>query len=236
MYWASVIVATCGTILWVYLYQSNGWHTGLSSALWLTILGCLIVYLGIALLSEEGWYLVVILFPYLFILGILAIILEQKSDLSIVSGAPIIWIGVHILLSIVTYALLTLSAIASLAAMLQERSIRLMTRTQISRVLPSIVASERIMVKLLFLCGFILLIGLATGMAIQFFNSGEIIRYDHKTVLTLAALIIIGFILLVHFYTGIRGRNAMRGVMLAYLLLTMGYPGVKFVTEVMLSS
>ena len=39
-----------------------------------------------------------------------------------------------------------------------------------------------------------------------------------------------------HFYTGIRGRAATRFVLLAYLFLTLAYPGVKFVRDVLLSS
>ena len=38
-----------------------------------------------------------------------------------------------------------------------------------------------------------------------------------------------------HFKTGLRGRQAARMVLLAYLLLTLGYPGVKFITDVVLS-
>ena len=35
--------------------------------------------------------------------------------------------------------------------------------------------------------------------------------------------------------TGVRGRRAARYVLLAYLLLTLAYPGVKFVTDVVLA-
>jgi len=33
----------------------------------------------------------------------------------------------------------------------------------------------------------------------------------------------------------VRGRQAARGILLAYLLLTLAYPGVKFVTDVLMS-
>ncbi len=35
--------------------------------------------------------------------------------------------------------------------------------------------------------------------------------------------------------TGIRGRRAARWALLAYLLLTLAYPGVKFVTDVLMA-
>jgi ABC-type uncharacterized transport system permease subunit len=34
--------------------------------------------------------------------------------------------------------------------------------------------------------------------------------------------------------TGVRGRQSARYVLLAYLLLTLGFPGVKFVTDVLI--
>jgi ABC-type uncharacterized transport system permease subunit len=38
-----------------------------------------------------------------------------------------------------------------------------------------------------------------------------------------------------HYRSGLRGRRAARVVLVAYLLLTLAYPGVKFVTDVLLS-
>ena len=58
---------------------------------------------------------------------------------------------------------------------------------------------------------------------------------NHKTVLSLVAFVVIGILLVAHFRTGIRGRRASRLVLLAYLLLTLGYPGVKFVTDILLA-
>ena len=45
----------------------------------------------------------------------------------------------------------------------------------------------------------------------------------------------IGGLLLVHYRTGLRGRRAARWVLVAYLLLTLAYVGVKFVTDVLLA-
>jgi ABC-type uncharacterized transport system permease subunit len=42
-------------------------------------------------------------------------------------------------------------------------------------------------------------------------------------------------LLVAHYRSGMRGRRAARVVLLAYLLLTLGYPGVKFVTDVLMA-
>jgi ABC-type uncharacterized transport system permease subunit len=44
----------------------------------------------------------------------------------------------------------------------------------------------------------------------------------------------VGVLLALHRLSGLRGRRAVRGILLAYLLLTLAYPGVKFVTDVLM--
>jgi hypothetical protein len=81
----------------------------------------------------------------------------------------------------------------------------------------------------------VLALGLVTGMALQYGETGSLLVLDHKTVLTITAFVVIGALLFAHFKTGLRGRKAARIVLLAYLLLTLGYPGVKFVTDVIMA-
>ena len=73
-----------------------------------------------------------------------------------------------------------------------------------------------------------------SGMAAEYFVSGHLLVFDHKTTLSLAAFVAIAALLLAHRFSGVRGQRAARGVLVAYLLLTLAYPGVKFVTDVLL--
>ena len=78
-------------------------------------------------------------------------------------------------------------------------------------------------------------IGVVSGMATQYLMSGRLLVFDHKTTLSLLAFVVIGALLLLHWRTGLRGRQAIRLVLTAYLLLTLAYPGVKFVRDVLLA-
>ncbi|MBT3989453.1 MAG: cytochrome c biogenesis protein CcsA [Rhodospirillaceae bacterium] len=236
VFWSAVAVALFGTIVWVYIRQSAGWHTGLSTALWLTVASCLIVYVVIALFTDDGWRLTAILFPYLLILGILAVVWSQVPEQPFVGNAPLAWIGTHIAVSVATYAMITLAAVAALAATLQERAIKSKKRTRVSQLLPSVAGSEGLLVRLLIASEVVLAIGLITGMATLYMTTGQFLIFDHKTTLTMLVFVIVGVILFIHFRSGIRGRFATRIVLLAYLLLTLGYPGVKFVTDILLAS
>jgi len=71
-------------------------------------------------------------------------------------------------------------------------------------------------------------------MAMQFGETNQFLKFDHKTVLSLTSFGVILALLVAHFRSGLRGRLAARFVLLAYLLMTLGYPGVKFVTSVLL--
>jgi len=76
--------------------------------------------------------------------------------------------------------------------------------------------------------------GIVTGMTLQYFTTGRLLAFDHKTVLTLLAFAVIGVLLVLQLRSGLRGRRAARLVLAAYLLLTLAYPGVKLVTDVLI--
>ena len=102
------------------------------------------------------------------------------------------------------------------------------------RLLPAITDGERLELRLLAAAEIVLGIGIATGMALQYFAEGRVLVFDHKTLLSLIAFAVIGALLVWRQLTGLRGRRAARLVLLAYLLLTLAYPGVKFVTDVLI--
>jgi len=77
-------------------------------------------------------------------------------------------------------------------------------------------------------------VGIMTGMATEYFIRGVVLTFDHKTVLTTVGFVVIGLLLIAHYLVGLRGRRAARIVLVGYLLVTLGYPGVKFVTDVLL--
>ena len=80
----------------------------------------------------------------------------------------------------------------------------------------------------------ILAAGIVTGIAAQYATDGSLIDLSHKTILTLAAFVVIAALLIARQAWGTRGRKAARYVLIGYLLMTLAYPGVKFVTDVLI--
>jgi len=233
-FWLTLAVAVAGPLVWVIVKMSGTWQTGLSITLWVTVAASMIVFAVLTVLNDKAWRLTPLLIPYMAILAVFAIIWQHAPVARPLADNPGVWVEAHILISVVTYALVTIAAVAALAAFVQERALKTKRPTALSRLLPSVAESEALLVRLLIIGEVVLGLGLATGIATQYQETGVFIHWDHKAILSLTAFAVIGALLSAHFISGVRGRRVTRMVLLAYLLLSLGYPGVKFVTDVLI--
>ncbi|MFZ5791959.1 MAG: cytochrome c biogenesis protein CcsA [Pseudomonadota bacterium] len=234
-FWILLAVAIAGAGTVVAVHQRAGWTPGLSQALWATIGACLLLFAGLAAMVRESLRLSILLLPYLMLLGIIATIVAGLPSAPLEAGAAAAWLDLHILVSVSTYGLVTLAAVAGLAVFLQERALKAKRPTAITRALPAMADCESLEVRLMAVGAFVLGAGLLTGMATEYMEKGKLLALDHKTVFSLLAFVAIGALLLLHRLSGLRGRRAARIALLAYLLLTLAYPGVKVVTQLILA-
>ena len=233
--WAILIAAAAGPLTRSLAQVWAGWETGFGNALWVTIAACMVVFLLVALVARQILRLAPLLLPYLFLLAAIATIWSQTDAPPLLTQSPSIWITLHIVTSVITYALVTLAAIASTAVLVQENMLRRKRRGRILELLPSVADSERLELRLLLAAELVLGLGIISGMATEYFATGTAITFDHKTIFSLGAFLLIGLVLAAHYGVGLRGRRAARLALAGYLLLTLGYPGVKFVTDVLLA-
>ncbi len=234
-YWLVLALAVAGPLAWSAAQMSGAWRTGLSTTLWVTVAASMAIFAAIAVFTAQGWRLTPLAAPYMLGLGVLAVIWQKAPHQPLYGAGAEGWLEAHIAVSVATYALVTLAAIAALGAFLQERGLKTKRPTALTHLLPPVADCESLLVRLLVIGEIVLALGLATGMATQFRETGVLMVFDHKTILTVSSFFIIGGLLIAHYRTGVRGRMAARFVLLAYLLLTLGYPGVKFVTDVLMS-
>jgi len=235
MFWALLAVAVAGPTVVVHGMFAAGWRTGLSSALWLNIVVSLLVFALVAGVTRAGWRLAPLLLPYLILFGALATIWQNQPERPLAASNLSAWTELHIVLALVTYGLLTIGAVAGFSVFLQERALKAKRPTALTRLLPSVSDGEALQAGLLGVGAIVLALGLASGAGAQYFIDGSLVHLDHKIVLSLLTFVVLIALLAAHFWIGIRGRRAARIVLLAYLLITLAYPGVKFVTDVVLS-
>lgn len=234
LFWVLSAVAAAGPLVLVVVRFGGAWSTGLSETLWVTVLVSIVLFALIVAFWRESWRLSPLLFPYLFLLGLIAAIWEQAPRGPILDTLRDAWILFHVTIAVVTYGLLTLAAIAGLAVLIRERGMRTRRRSALSDLLPSVADAERIEVRLLIASEVVLGLGVLTGMGLQLLSTGNLLAFDHKTLLTLGGFAVIAALLFAHFGTGLRGRKAARILLVGYLLVTLGFPGVKFVQDVLL--
>lgn len=235
VYFAALVVAVAGPLAWVFAHTAGGWNPSLGSALWITIAATLLIFAVVALVTEEAWRLLPLTAGYLACLGVIATIWHGTAAKGLGGALPAGWVQIHVVLSVGTYALATLAALAALSAALQERALKRKRMTRLTRQLPSVADSESLLLRLLTVGEITLGLGLMTGMASQWNETGQLLVFDHKTILTMTAFVVIAALLIAQSRTGLRGRRAARLVLVGYLLLTLGYPGVKFVTQILLN-
>ncbi len=233
-FWAVLGVAVAGPLAYSLIRLSGPWDTGISMALWLSIAVSMVLFAVLAAVTREAWRLTAILAPYLCLLGILATIWGHVPEQGVLSRPSDAWIIVHIVVTMTTYGLATIAAVAGAGVFLQERALKRKQPTALTRLLPSIADGERLEVRVLALAEIGLGVGILTGMALQYFLSGRVLVFDHRTLLSVLAFAVIGVLLGLHFSSGLRGRRAARWVLVAYLLLTLSFLGVKFVTDVLI--
>lgn len=231
-FWAAEALAVSASGAWAGELLLHGWQAEFGTALWVIVAASASLFLVLATFARQAWRLAPLLLPYLAALGLIASVVRGEPK-GVIADVPAVWIDLHILLAVAIFALLTLAAVASLAVFLQERALKRKRPTALTAMLPSVADSERLAGRLLTVSEAVLALGLATGMAVQYFETGAALRVDHKTLLSLAAFLLIGALLLGHRVCGVRGRVAARVVLLSYLLVMLASPGVKLVTQVL---
>ena len=231
-----IAVAAAGPASWAVALMADGWRTGIGPALWVSVAVTALEFLALALATREGWRLAPLVFPYLFVLGALALLVDAPGAQALPQEVPRVWLDLHILVSVATYGLLGLAGIASLSVLLQDRALKHRRGAEgVVGQLPSLAAAEQLEFGLLVLAEAVLFLGILTGAASDWYAKAVPAGFGHKTVFSVLAFLVIGLVLLAHRRTGLRGRRAARLALLAWLLLTLAYPGVKVVTDLIMA-
>ena len=236
VYWSLLAVAVAGPAAWAAAQLGGGaWRTGLSVTLWETIAASMGLFAVLASTTRHVWRLTPLMLPYMLLLAAIALIWQHAPERPLAAAAPGGWLGAHILASVAAYALSTIAAVAASAVFLQEHALKAKRPGGLTELLPSVADGETLQVRLLAACEVVLGLGLVSGMAAQYLETGALMRFEHKTLLSSLAFLVIAALLAAHYRTGVRGRRLARLLLVAYLLLTLAYPGVKFVTDVLMS-
>ena len=208
-----------------------GFAMALSVTLWLT---ALILWLESFFARIQG--LLALVLPLTAVAAVLPAVFPG-SILPESSATPLF--RAHLLMAILAYSLLTIAALQALLMAAMDRRLRSEAVGEAGAYsfidrLPSLMAMERVLFRLIG-AGFVMLsLTLITG---GFFSEeifGKPLRADHKTLLALAAWVVFAGLLLGRMIFGWRGRTALRWTLTGFAILMLAYVGYRFVIEVLL--
>ncbi len=234
VFWLLLAAAAIGPVAILFRDLRQPWSGDLAATLWTSIAIALLLFAGLSLLRAEAHRLAGLLLPYLLLLGGLALAFGRFRHPDLPVTAPA-WFEIHLILAGFCYGIVSLGAIAGLAVLCQERALkRRLVASWAGRVLPPLAMAESLQITLLTWAAIFLGAAIATGIALEISAGGPFLPFTHKTLFTVLAFVSIVFLLILHHRTGLRGKRAARWVLVGYLLLTLAYPGVKFVRDVLI--
>jgi ABC-type uncharacterized transport system permease subunit len=231
--WPLLLVAATGVALPAFRLLVGNEFAGLGGALSISNAATLLLFILCAAIWPAARGLAVLLLPYCFCVAVLSAISFRPEAEILLPGSQA-WLDLHILVSVATYGMATIAAVAALAVFVQERALKRREPGPLVSRLPAIADAETLQNRLLMISAVVLAIGLLTGIGTLYSESGQIFTFTHKTIFAVAAFVVIVGLLIAHNLTGLRGRRAARLVLVVYLLLTLAYPGVKFVQDVLI--
>lgn len=205
---------------------------GLSQAISLTVAAGTLLFALAAATLRDAWRLAPLVAGYMVLAVGLAVLARPFDDAEPVSLASP-WALVHIATSVLTYGLITLAAITGVAVAAKQRSLKSKRPGLITARLPAARDGEMIQRHMLMASATLLVLGVVTGIGALHAETGALLAFDHKTVLSLAALVVVIGLLWALGRGGVRGRLVSQAILVIYLLVTLAYPGVKVVTQIL---
>ncbi len=217
----------------------HGWlvinQTGLPHGLYLPLFTSVsattltIVLLHIALcMRQPADYLGLAVYP----VAAVSLLVSQASG----GGTPIdgTAIQIHVLLSLVSYGLLSLAAAQAVLVAIQRHYLATQRPRGFIRVLPPLDTTERLLFILLS-AGFIIL-SLALFSGFLYLEDMFDQRLVHKTVLSCVGWAIFGVLLFGRWQFGWRGKKAVHWTLAGFGVLILAYFGTKVIIEIVLST
>ena len=224
------------TLLGLAIGGSGEFRFGFAHALSATLL------LAVLVLWVEGMFvpvrgLDVIVLPAA---GVAALLPTVFTGAPIAAGVDSTALRLHLLVAIAAYSLFTIAALHALLMALLDRRLHspLPAPAQgLGRIvgqIPPLLALERLLFQLIG-AGFVLLTAtLASGVFFSEQLFGRALRFEHKTIFTIASWLVFAGLLGGRMVFGWRGRTALRWTFAGFLMLLLAYVGSRFVMEVVL--
>lgn len=226
---AAVAAPSHGIHLWLGLWTPVGIDLSLFNAA--SLLGWLMaVMLIIAAVRQPLHSLGLIVYPFAALTLMLAEALGVPTASMVPVGEPV---DVHVIASVIAYAILGLASAQALLLAWQESALRRRRAGPIVGFLPPLQGMESLLFQLV-ASGFVMLsVALVSGwLFVDNLFAQDLV---HKTVISVTGWLVFAGLLIGRSAAGWRGRTAIRWTLWGFALLAVAYFGSKIVLELILS-
>ena len=139
--------------------------------------------------------------------------------------------SLHILVSLLAYALLAIALIQAVLYLYQERQLKARAQPGMLTALPPLQTMKKLWFRLV-LIGFLFLsLTLISGTLFSKEIFGYPFVFKHHTVLAIAGWIVFAILIVKHLKSGVRGVEATAWTIGGFALIQLGYFGTKIVSE-----
>jgi ABC-type uncharacterized transport system permease subunit len=183
----------------------------------------------LSLLRRPLHNLLVLLFPLSAVAVVTSVMAPGNiSPLSELSAGMLL----HIVSSVLAYAVLTIGACQAGAVAAQDYQLRHRHTRGLVQILPPLQLMETMLFEILWVGLILLTLSIGSGMV--FLDDIFAQHLVHKTVLTIAAWVVFAVLLWGHHQLGWRSQTAVRFTLAGFGVLMLGYFGSKLVLELIL--
>ncbi len=138
----------------------------------------------------------------------------------------------HVVLSYLAYSLLTIATLQAMLLSYQNRHLKSRSGLQYLRYLPPLQTMEALLFEFVLVGEILLTLSILSGFV--FLDNIFAQHLVHKTVFSIAAWFVYGFLLWGKYKLGWRGNTAIRWTLAGFLFLMLAYFGSKLVLEIIL--
>lgn len=226
---ATAVILHCA-IIYINLAPQTHWSLGLTNAL--SVVACAIGLVFTALaLRRPIENLGMVVMPAAAVCVVAAWLWPSSSGLV----PPSAQLTAHLIVSILAYAFLSLAVVQAVLLSIQEKHLHRRQTVRLLKALPPIQTMETLLFILTSIGFGLLTLTLISGAVYTRSLFGVTFTFNHHTVLSIAAWVIFGILLIGHFKFGWRGRHAAHWTIGGFVFLILAYFGTKYVAEFLLS-
>lgn len=227
-------VATSVLIVFTSLFFRND-VMQITKVLFLTLSLLSFIYLFFCIKNFNFIRLRVLFVPYFFFLFMVSHLVNYLSYDGLSNTQNLFenpMLSFHVILSLLSYTLLTLSVLTAASVYLLERNLKTdySKKLNLIQVFPSIYESEKITINLLLLTELFLFFSLITGFIYSTIESTYLdFLLNNKSILSIITFILILLLLIKKILFGLSGRKIFNFVLASFLFINVAYFGLKFI-------